>query len=707
LNTVVEHIESHFDLQIALASIAFSLPIVTFLMLFFFGKKIPARIREWMATVLIGLSMVISIILCLMVYNQAPHYFKLTWFSLDKGKGEVTFTLSMLVNNLSVLLLVIVNVVSFLVHLYSVEYMKQRRNHSKYFPYLGLFTTAMMGIILSDNLLLTFMFWELVGLSSYLLIGFWIDREEAARAAKKAFLINRIGDLGFMAALLMVYLMFDTFELSSMKMMVDHNMFRAIPEIVITLTGLGLFFACIGKSAQFPLHGWLPDAMEGPTPVSALLHAATMVAAGVYLLVKTNFLLNQEVLNIITIVGAITAVAGALPAIMQHDIKKVLAFSTISQLGYMVMAVGVQAYQAAVFHLVTHAFFKACLFLCAGSVIHSMHMIKHTLSLKGYKLEYDDLDMRLMGGMNQKMPFTFYSYMISALALIGIPFTSGFLSKDSILESVFVWASGLSAAGGSTLFYVIPVLAVAAVFLTAFYMVRQMILVFFGNFRLGAIHPEAREVYFKVKERKHLLNIPLVVLAIFSLWIFFAWNPFAPQDNWLMHSVLPEVDLMPSGAEALWAMITSLIAAVTGIGLAYTVCKFREDKIVDEVIHDRAPSYNAIRNLLYNNWYIDTIYNVFLVRPGLMLAEAAMRFDTLVVDRIINLFGMSVVLLSYVMALIDRYVLDGIVNLSAYVAIRIGDVTRNIQQGRIQGYYLFTLFSTTILLMMLLWYTLK
>ncbi|MFN6944732.1 MAG: NADH-quinone oxidoreductase subunit L, partial [Cytophagaceae bacterium] len=512
-----------------LALVVLLLPLISFFFLFFFANKIPRK-GDWLATGVMGLTFLLSLYLLFMVLSGEEHILRVPWFKLDLMQGERWFSASMLIDRVVALLVVIVTFVSLLVHLYSMDYMRGKRNYGRYFPYLGVFTSSMLGILMSDNLLVTFFCWELVGFSSYLLIGFWFDKESAIKASKKAFLFNRIGDTGFLLAILAIFAAFGTFELSIIK---DHILHEGIDisGIYFTLAGLGIFMGCVGKSAQFPLQVWLPHAMEGPTPVSALIHAATMVAAGIYLLAKTFVLLNMDVLTIIAFIGAITAVVGALPALVQNDIKKVLAYSTISQLGYMVMAMGVQAYEASLFHLITHAFFKACLFLSAGAVIHAMHEIKHHMFDQRNYNDFDAQDMRLMGGFYKRIPLVFSAYLISALSLIGIPLFSGFLSKDAILEATWNWA----AQQDSSFLYIIPVMAFFTVFVTAFYMIRQMLMVFFGDFKLGHIYPEAQNAFNEEGHVSPLMKAPLLLLSFLSLGFVFSLNPFSNTTTWLLN----------------------------------------------------------------------------------------------------------------------------------------------------------------------------
>ncbi|MFW5762562.1 MAG: NADH-quinone oxidoreductase subunit L, partial [Cyclobacteriaceae bacterium] len=458
---------------------------------------------EWIASLILFISFITSIYLFIQVWGAEAHHFRFTWFKLAIGSAEYIFTAGLLINDLSVLMLVVVTLVSFLVHVYSIAYMQHDPHFIRYFAYLGLFTFSMLGIVVSDNLLTIFMFWELVGLSSYLLIGFWFTKKSASNAAKKAFIVNRIGDLGFLIGLMILWSQFKTLDLVALQnLMADSKIMNGqwlstytlgnifgqnlMPEFWITVAGFGLFCGAVGKSAQFPLQVWLPDAMEGPTPVSALIHAATMVAAGVFLLARVFPLLDFQVLNLIAFVGAATAFMGAFAAFAQNDIKKVLAFSTISQLGYMVMGIGVGAYEAATFHLLTHAFFKAGLFLAAGAVITAMHGAEFSFKKNDNPVHLDVQDMRLMGGLRRQLPFTFIVFLIAAAALAGIPFFSGFLSKDAILTSSIGYARVLADEGNS-IFYLVPVLGFITVMMTAMYMTRQIILVFFGKNRLPGI----------------------------------------------------------------------------------------------------------------------------------------------------------------------------------------------------------------------------
>jgi NADH-quinone oxidoreductase subunit L len=663
-----------FDLISKMALTILLLPLFSFTLLFFFAKKIPGR-GAWLATGIMGLCFLFSAYIFFQVSGKEVYLARFPWFDLSSNGLDVRFSISILIDKLSAMMLLLVTFISFLVHIYSIEYMKGKRNYSRYFPYLGIFTFSMLGIVISDNLLITFMFWEMVGFSSYLLIGFWFDKETAVRASKKAFLFNRIGDLGFIIAIFFFYTHFGTFEITVIKnfLIDNHYSLRADLNIWITIAGLGIFAGCIGKSAQFPLQVWLPDAMEGPTPVSALIHAATMVAAGIYLLAKTHFFLNENVLTFIAFTGAITAFIGAVPAMFQNDIKKVLAYSTISQLGYMVMAMGVGGYDASLLHLETHAFFKAGLFLAAGAVIQSMHHIKHELLKKGYYQEFDSQDMRLMGGFRRKMPVTFCVYLICSLSLIGIPFFSGFISKEAILADTLIYAT----LRGEVMFYLIPVLAFLTVFITAFYMIRQTILVFFGEFKLKNVFQDADPVFEETKDPSFKMKFPLIILAVLSLYIFFASNPLAYMGRfreWRQMALI-----------IAFSKYFALALSLAGMYVSYRMFKGKKD-----LYH---PKPTPARSFLFHNFYLDQFYFKVLVVTGFKSAWFFKRMDEKLIDGLVHAFAVFNVVLAHFIAWVDKAIVDGVVNLSAYFSIKAGAMTRSLQMGRIQGYFIISLIA--------------
>lgn len=681
---------------LALAILA--LPLLTFFTLFFLGKNLYHK-GDWLASSVMGVASMLSIVLYILTDPAEIAVARIEWFHV----GNSWFTISMAVTPFASIMLVVVTLISFLVHLYSIEYMRGKLNYVRYFPYLGLFTFAMLGIVLSDNILITFMFWELVGLSSYLLIGFWFEKEAAVRASKKAFLVNRVGDIGFFIGILFLYSRFGTFELEAIRGVVEGLDAEEKSYMFFTLTGLGIFLGCVGKSAQFPLQVWLPDAMEGPTPVSALIHAATMVAAGVYLLAKTYFLFNETTLLIIAVTGTITALAGALPAMVQHDIKKVLAFSTISQLGYMVMAMGVKAHDAALFHLVTHAFFKACLFLSAGSVIYVMHHIKHDLFLTGNYLNFDSQDMRIMGGFKKIMPVTFVAYFISSMALIGIPFFSGFLSKDAILIASWEWAQENVRVNGSIVYYLVPATGFLTVFLTAFYIFRQMYLVFFTDFRLGNFYKEATEVVSHIKDVPWCMKLPLIVLSLLSLGFAFSVNPFSVSGSWFMQAIKDPLASAATHASAFTGVMTpvlSFVLAGVGLFMGYMVYKEVAENNFKAMKRTLLASENVYL-FFKNNFFLDKLYANVLIRPGYAFSLLSAKADLKIIDRLIHAIAITTVVAAHIIAWFDKWVIDGIVNFMAMLAKLVGNITSLAQKGKIQTYFIFTIIAVILLLLFL------
>ncbi|MCW8849327.1 MAG: NADH-quinone oxidoreductase subunit L, partial [Melioribacteraceae bacterium] len=482
------------------------LPLMGFIVVLFFGKRFP---KIYLFEVgLVTLSFILSLVIGFSKFTTYLHQdlnFAFTW--IDFGNvpsiGNLTIDLGIKIDNLTVIMLFVVNLISMLVHVFSIAYMKDDKRYTRYFAYLGIFTFSMLGIVLTDNLLMMYIFWELVGLSSYLLIGFWYEKQSASDAGKKAFLTNRIGDIGMFLGILILFTNYHSFSFDYIFAQISSGILPYGSEAWLTAAGILIFMGAVGKSAQFPLHVWLPDAMEGPTPVSALIHAATMVAAGVFLVARIFVMLTADAMLVIAIIGAITSLFAATIALTQNDIKKVLAYSTVSQLGYMVMALGVGAYTFAFFHLVTHAFFKACLFLGSGSVIHGMH---------------HEQDIRQMGGLKKKMPMTYLTFLIATLAISGVPLTSGFLSKDGLL-------AGTLAFGELTGHWLIPAIGFLVAFMTAFYMFRLVILTFHGE-------PRNKDKFDHAHESPFVMVMPLVVLSALSIFIWYTPNPISADAGW-------------------------------------------------------------------------------------------------------------------------------------------------------------------------------
>jgi NADH-quinone oxidoreductase subunit L len=680
------------ELLVALALVVLLLPLAGFVLLAFLGRHLPRR-GDLIETGFIaaGLALAVTILWQkLTLFPEETLRLTFTWvdFRTVPGIGPLAISLGFAIDNLAAIMLVVVTLISTLVHVFSIGYMHGDVRYGRYFAYLGIFSFSMLTIVLADNLLLLYVGWELVGLSSYLLIGHWYEKKSASNAAMKAFITNRIGDVGFFIGIMILFTTFHTFGLAEIFEGIKQGTLPYGSEAWLTAAGVLLFCGAIGKSAQFPLHVWLPDAMEGPTPVSALIHAATMVAAGVYLVARMFPLLTADALLVIAYTGAVTAFISATIAVAQNDIKKVLAYSTISQLGYMVMALGTGAYAAGFFHLVTHAMFKAGLFLGSGSVIHAMHQALHAQ----HDHHTDAQDIRNMGGLKARMPVTFWTFLIYTLAICGVPLTSGFLSKDEVL-------AGTLAFSGLTGHRLIPIIGFLVAGLTAFYMFRLVILTFLGKHkdpaRLSAVH-----------ESPKVMTVPLIVLAALSLFIFYGLNPFSPADTWVVRanerpeSVVPAAVAAASTetfAEAMHhahipAMTLSLLVAGLGILLAYAVYAWRK------IDADRlAASMAPLHRFLLNKWYFDELYGTLVVGGALAWSSVLRWFDATIVDGLVNASGWFTRGTAFVSGKVDSIVVDGLVNLSAYVTGFGGLVLRKFQTGRIQTYLIFVVLSVMIL----------
>ena len=563
-----------------------------------FGRVIGDRAAEYVTTGLLILSAILS---CISLINvglagDTQKVMVLDWIS--SGGLDIDWVLR--IDTLTAVMLVVVTGVSSLVHVYSIGYMSHDPHRARFFAYLSLFTFMMLMLVTADNFLQLFFGWEGVGLASYLLIGFWFKKASANAAAIKAFVVNRVGDFGLILGMAAIYfsvgsLQFDAVFASAEALAGGQFDFLGMTVPMLTTICLLLFMGAMGKSAQFLLHTWLPDAMEGPTPVSALIHAATMVTAGVFLVARCSplFELSPTALNVVIVVGALTAFFAATVGLVQNDIKRVIAYSTCSQLGYMFVGLGIGAYQAAMFHLFTHAFFKALLFLGAGSVIHAME---------------DEQDMRKMGGLRQLIPATFLMMFIGTIALTGFPLTAGYYSKDAIIEGAFA----ASAAPHMFAF----VLLVVAAFFTSFYSWRLMFLTFFGTARCS------NETLSHVHESPPVMLVPLVILSFGALFAgavfaglfvggeqtgFWAGSIFTAADN----QILVELKQVPS-----WVVLSPLIMMISGFVLAWVMYIYRPawpGEIADQ--HD------LIYKFLLNKWYFDEIYDFIFVRPAKWLAR--------------------------------------------------------------------------------------
>ncbi|MEI6274699.1 MAG: NADH-quinone oxidoreductase subunit L [Prolixibacteraceae bacterium] len=618
-------------------------PLIGFLLIAFNIRKLKGNTAGIFASLMVFIPFLISVFLFLglMKGAEAKTVDLFSWISFNK----LSIPFSFLIDRLSGLMLLIVTGVGFLIHVYSIGYMKEDAGFNRFFSYMNLFVFFMLLLVLGSNYLVMFIGWEGVGLSSYLLIGFWFKNQDFNNAAKKAFIMNRIGDLGFLLALFMLINQFGTLNFADI-----FSKSAAIPvgTLSVTLITLLLFAGAVGKSAQIPLFTWLPDAMAGPTPVSALIHAATMVTAGVYMVARSNllFVLAPVTLMTISVIGISTALMAGSIALFQNDIKKILAYSTVSQLGLMFVALGSGAFTGAVFHLTTHAFFKALLFLAAGSVIHALH---------------GEQDIRKMGGLKDKIPVTFWLFAIGSLAISGIPPFAGFFSKDMILTGAF--HSG----------YVLWTLSVAAALMTAFYMFRLLFLVFWGKVAVAADpkHP--------VHESPKIMTIPMSVLAVLSIiggWIgipavlggndsiqSFLSPLFSSSETILMHG--EEV----GGSTEILLMIVPLLLILAVIYLAWhQFVKTRNTVAVDA-------ERSFLRNLLDRKFFVDEIYEATIQKP---VANLSTFFHDV----------------------IEIKVIDKLVNQTGIVVVRIGKNIRYMQTGNV-GAYLFLMVISIILILIL------
>jgi len=496
-------------------------PLAAFTIVIFLGKRLP-RGGDFISLAAIWLGLILSFHLFFKMLGAWDPNFAVTWQIHWFNFGDYALKVGINLDNVAIMMLVVVTVVSALVHLFSTGYMKGDVRYSRFFAFLSFFSFSMLGLVLADNIFIIFCFWELVGVSSYLLIGFWYEKDSASDAAVKAFVTNRVGDAGMLVGIMIVLTQLGTLNLNEVIAAVGRG---ELTGTVLTVAGICLFCGAVGKSAQFPLHVWLPDAMEGPTPVSALIHAATMVAAGVYLTARIFPIITPEAGQVIAYVGGFTALFAATIAVAQNDIKRVLAYSTLSQLGYMVMALGAGAYTAGFFHLCTHAMFKAALFLGSGSVIHAMHESLHSIHSHA-----DPQDMRNMGGLKKYMPTTYWTFLLATVALSGVPFTAGFLSKDAILGGTLAYAQ-LNPGN-----WLLPVFGFGAAILTAFYMFRLVYLTFHGKYRMG------EEAERHLHEAPANMAIPVGTLAVLSFFLFWTLpgiNPADASKGWF-NSIFPQ-----------------------------------------------------------------------------------------------------------------------------------------------------------------------
>ncbi len=635
------------------------LPFAGFLVNGLLGRKLPNPIVSIIALLTTGGSFLLAL-------NAAAHFSSLTlpyvehlapWIQAGTFRADFAYSL----DQLTLVMLLIVTGVGFLIHIYSIGYMAHEEGFWRFFAYLNLFMFFMLTLVLAENFLLVFVGWEGVGLASYLLIGFYFARNSAANAGKKAFVVNRIGDFGFLLAMFLVVAHFGTLSFQSVFDQIAQH-----PEMhggVLTAIALCLVLGATGKSAQIPLYIWLPDAMEGPTPVSALIHAATMVTAGVYMTARCHAIFDRSplALSVVAIIGAATCIFAATIGMAQTDIKRVLAYSTVSQLGYMFLACGVASYSAAIFHLVTHAFFKALLFLAAGSVIHALH---------------GEQDMRHMGGLRSKIPITFWTMTAGVFAISGIPPLAGFVSKDEILYKAFI------AGGIGPIVWFIGLVTAA---LTAFYMFRLWFMTFFGQWR-GDDNPQPAEngghVTHGIHESRGLMLFPLAVLALLAtVGGLLGWPDALGGNNWLGHFLSPVfTEQHLPFAQAMMAadagpapiqtpvhegstqtefilMGISILAVFSGWFAAF-ILYVRKPEMPAKL----AKQFSLIYSLVFNKYWIDEIYTAIVVRP-------------------INAFARVVLWWT-----VDRGLVDGSAYAAAGTAMGLGSIMRRLQSGNIRSY---------------------
>ncbi len=658
-------------------------PLAGAVIMLLFGKKLPKALVSLICPGAVLVSFLVSLgaVLQLSSLAERTHeVIKYTWlpgspFHMTSGQmGYFQADWGFLLDPLSSVMILVVTGVGFLIHVYSVGYMAHEGGYYRFFGYLNLFMFAMLTLVLANNYLLLFVGWEGVGLCSYLLIGFYFLRDSATKAGMKAFLVNRIGDGGFVLGMLLMLATFGSLRFTQVFEVVHQQTASGLltpGNATITLMTLLLFVGATGKSAQVPLYVWLPDAMEGPTPVSALIHAATMVTAGVYMVARSNalFSLAPTTMAVVAAVGAFTAIFAATIGIAQNDIKRVLAYSTVSQLGYMFLACGVGAYGAGIFHLMTHAYFKALLFLGAGSVIHSLS---------------GEQDMRKMGALASKIPITHKTFMFASLAIIGTPLFSGFFSKDEILWRA--WTSNP----------ILWLVAFVTAGLTATYIWRLVFLTFYGKSRVD------HEVEHHIHESPPSMWVPLAVLAVLSLaggWI--GWPSVIGGSNRLEHWLEPvfeasskvlQTEAAHSSFEELLFMALSIAMAAAGVGIAYYF--FLKNPAASDRV---AQSFSGVHKTLENKYYVDEVYNALFVQGLAKGGGTALgAFDSKIVDGGVNGTGWLTLLTSRVSIWWDTWVIDGAVRLGSFTVKILSYPVRLLQTGQVQSYALFIVVGALI-----------
>ncbi len=598
------------------------LPFAAFLVIGLFGHWIRER-AHWIAVPAMGISFLLSVSTFMDIANGEP--LRLTLYSwISSGAFDVN--IGFFIDRLTAAMLLLVTIVSGLVHVYTIGYMRGEPGYARFFAYIALFTFSMLMLVMADNFLQLYVFWEAVGLCSYLLIGHWYDRKSACDAATKAFVVNRVGDFGFGLGIMLVFVTFGSLQYDQVfgqAVLAQEGTINLLKPLggewmvgTLTVICLLLFTGAVGKSAQVPLHVWLPDAMEGPTPISALIHAATMVTAGVFMVARLSPLYNLSpaAMDVVAVTGGVTAIFAATIALTQYDIKRVVAYSTVSQLGYMMMACGLGAYTAGMYHLLTHGAFKALLFLCCGSVIIALH---------------HEQDMRRMGGLKDKLPVTYWTMVIGSLALAGVPGFSGFFSKEEILGDAW-GAGGLGKA--------LAVVGLVTAFMTAFYSFRLVFVAFWGESRVDPHHAD------HIHEPSPTMTVPLLILAVLSVFAGYFGIP---------HFIEP-VLAGPAAGEGhhegpLLLKLIAIAMAFGGIAAAYVVY-VKSPGLPQRLKENWTRAYA----LSFNKWYVDELYDRTIVRPTVALAHGLWRkVDVAVIDAMVNGVGAAAVLWGRAMRLVQ------------------------------------------------------
>jgi NADH-quinone oxidoreductase subunit L len=588
------------------------LPFAAFLINIIFGRGIIRDKAHWVAIIAVAGSWVVSVATLVDVMSgKTLNEDLFTWISSGGFKVSVGF----LIDQLTTVMLIVVTTCSTLIHIYSAGYMHGDKGYYRFFSYLSLFTFCMLMLVMANNFLQLYFGWEGVGLCSYFLIGYYFNKKSASDAGKKAFIVNRFGDFGFGLGIIMIFLTFGTVYYEPVFSQAGAFAAKTVNFLgydvhLMTLVALLLFCGSIGKSAQMPLHVWLPDAMEGPTPVSALIHAATMVTAGVFLVARCNpiFSLSPTALAVVAITGAVTSLFAATIGLVQNDIKRIIAYSTISQLGYMFLACGVGAYTAGIFHLYTHAFFKALLFLCAGSVMHAMS---------------GELDLQKMGGLRKHMPVTYATMFIASLSIAGIPGLAGFFSKDEIL-----W---LAYSGSSPVGKLVWIIGTFVAFLTAFYSFRLIFQVFHGKFR--GTHEQEHHLH----ESPKSMTVPLMLLCVGAIASGWVGIPHllggGAHFTEFMKPVLGHLEGHGTESEEIMVMAVSIAAGIFGIGLAYFMYLVRPAVPVK-----LAATFGGAYKMLFNKYYVDELYSFILIRPSIWIAKNVLIgiTDAKIIEAIVN-----------------------------------------------------------------------